>query len=154
MGEQVQTSVHKLNEATRKLLYGIFPFSIDQTSEFPLIDKVSEAGKQLLAQKLDILTFKIRPFTKIERGEAFETVKEADAEKDKRRELARKVTKGWVGLYDSATGDEIKFKANNTDGGADEKIFENLPDYTVGRIFNHAYIISGLTFPEKLSLKS
>jgi len=147
-------TVHKLDEATKKALYGIFPFSVDQTSELVLIEAISEVGKKMVANKIPLLTFKIRPFTKAERGEAYEAVGDYEGRKEKRCELARKVTKGWVGLFDSATGDEIKYKSNNADGGADDTIFSNLPEFTLGRIFNHAYLISGLSLPEKLSLKS
>jgi len=144
-------TVHKLDEATRKLLIGLYPFSTDQTSEFNLVNPESETGKKL--PEWARAKFRIRPFVKNERNEAFEATKDWDANKAKRIELARKVTKGWSGLFDIATGDEIKFKSNNADGGADETLFSALPESTTGLIFNHAYAISGLSLPERLGLK-
>jgi len=145
-------TVHKLDEATRKLLIGLYPFSVDQTSDFHLVNPDSETGKKL--PEWARAKFKIRPFVKNERSEAFEATKNWDENKAKRNELARKVTKGWSGLFDIALGTEISYKSCNADGGADETLFNSLPESTTGLIFNHAYAISGLSLPERLGLRS
>ena len=143
--------VHKLDEATKKLMYGLCPFSIDQTSEYHLFDERWAEKNKIPLEFRPI--FNVRPFTKTERGEAIACANNYDSEKEKRFELARKATKNWKALFDCATGNEIKFKAHNADGGADETLFASLPENTKGFIFNHAYVISGLSAPEKLSLK-
>ena len=145
MAEETR-KVHKLDEASKKWLFGLTPFSADATSDLYLLNEKSAHFAAIPKEFHPV--FKVRPFIKDERAEAL--VADTD---EKQFELARKVVKSWKGLFDCATGSEIQFKANNADGGCDSVLFSTLPDVTKKTIFGHAFLISGLQPSEKLGLK-
>jgi hypothetical protein len=138
---------YRLDEATKKALLGLMPFSQGGTMDF-----TPEAFKDVPKNAQPV--FKLRSFTRQE----FQDVRDiySNEEKDKQKalwEIARKTLKGWSKVFDLSTGEAVLFKAD-ADGGVDKELWEALPLLIRRVIFTQVSVMSGLLEQERQGLKS
>ena len=137
----------ELTEDEKKLLRGISPFNVNEKFSFTPHQYETLHVPKKLRPKFTIIT--IDKASHIVVCRIFDNV-EAAKEEDI-LEMSRKVTVGWENLIDSATGEEIPFKADPL-GGCDKATFELLPRVMHGTMLAKAREISGLIGGEKRGL--
>lgn len=138
---------YRLDEATKKSLLGLMPFS-----QGGMMDYTPEIFKDIASKIKPV--FKLRAFTRQE----FQEVRDIYGNNEKEKQgalwaVGRKALKGWDKIFDLSTGEAVIFKAD-ADGGIDKDLWETLPLTIRRMIFTQISIMSGLLEQERQGLKS
>jgi hypothetical protein len=136
----------RLDEATRKSLLGLMPFTQAGTMDFIPALFVGIAPEFTPV-------FKQRAFTHQELAAVRKLY--ADKVEDKTTilwETVRKTVTGWEKMFDLASGQTLTFKAD-PDGGLDKDLWESLPLVIRRELTTNVSIMSGLLEQEKTGLK-
>lgn len=138
---------YRLDEATRKSLLGLMPFTQGGTMDYTP-ECLADAPEAARA------TFKQRAFTRAE----FTAVRNLYTDEkvvDKQTPLWEVVCKtimGWDRVFDLATGEPIAYKAD-PNGGLDKDLWEGLPLIIRRELATNATVMSGLLQQERLALR-
>jgi hypothetical protein len=138
----------KMDEATRKSLLGLMPFTQGGTIMF-----VPECMANLPEEFQSSL--KLRSLNRQEFNEVRELYSNDKIEnkQDPLWAISRKAVLGWNKVFDLATGEPISFKAD-PDGGIDKDSWEMLPLVIRREIATTIFTMSGLIYEERVALKS
>lgn len=138
----------RLDEATKKALLGLMPFSQNGT-----IDFTPDVFKDIIFKARPV--FKQRAYTAQERQE-IRDIYLSDDIKDKSPailDLVRRTVLGWENLFDLATASSLPFKAD-ADKGADKEIWGIMPRILTDALVENVSKMSGLLPQERQGLKS
>ena len=142
-----------LDEATRKALQGLTPFSVKSTIKY-----IPEAFEKLDVPEDCKPVFTIRGLTVAEGKELDEMVARAADNSDMMKfnsdafDLTRKCITGWVNLFDAGSGEEIEYKQDSQQAGADAETFDILPVTIKADLFRKVMSMHGLSGTDKASL--
>lgn len=143
-----------LDEATRKLLEGYVPFSVNSTVNF-----TPNQFNAILDESLRPI-FCVRSFKQSEIQELKKNYASYDSTKpetvdqisETNLQIVRGCVMGWRNLFDAGTGGEIIYKTDPS-GGCEKSIWETFPVWLVRELMDYIRKISGLTAVEELGLK-
>jgi hypothetical protein len=137
----------RLDEATRKALLGLMPFTQGGTMYYTP-ECLQDAPEVARA------SFKQRAFTRQEMM-AVRAIYADDTIKEKQSqlwEICRKTIVGWGQVFDLSTGEPMAYNAA-PDGGIDADLWETLPLVIRRELLTNVAIMSGLLQQEKTGLK-
>lgn len=139
----------EITKEVKEAMLGLLPFSEDAVDEFvPARFKVREG-----VPKNMIPTIRLKMLTRAEKKKAVGILKTFEKrDEDELEEFARKKTVGWDSMHDLATGEEIKFEADDT-GAAKKDVFARLNRTMVGDIFYRLVKTAGLIDLEVTGLR-
>jgi hypothetical protein len=141
-----------LDEATKKMLEGLAPFSSQsQTRISP--DFYTKVGVN--AEFIPVFT--IRGLTTAEAGELDILVQSVNKEKagdwnNRAYDLVRKTLVGWENVFDIGTGEELVYISEG--GSCASVVFDLLPVNNKSWLFSHIMKLHGLLDVNKLGLVS
>ena len=140
-----------LDEATRKLLHSVAPFSSASSIKF------TPAFCEVLPENIRPV-YILRGFTVEEGAEMDELLESAAASKlekwnQKAFALCRKVIIGWGNVFDIGSGEEVSYVPDPA-GGIDKTLWAQHPINIKSALFTKAMNLHGLMDIEKLGLAS
>jgi hypothetical protein len=138
----------RLDEATKKALIGLMPFSQAGKMDFTpaLFDNIPAKARPV---------FKQRSYTVAERQEYRDVIfDEKITDKSTRLlDIVRRTVAGWDTVFDMSTGELMPFKADE-DKGADKEAWGILPRVVQDALLVNVNTMSGLLPQERQGLKS